>query len=110
MKIFTRLGIGSVLVMGVAAQASAQKTIAEGIIVYDMVIQTGTAAIQGATTTVYLKGNNSRVEMVSALGNETTIHNAKSGAAVILKEFSGQKLMIKLTKENWETKTKHIMV
>ena len=44
--------------------------------------------------------------MVSSLGNETTIHNAKSGAAVILKEYSGQKLMIKLTRENWETKNK----
>ena len=106
MNFFKTLGIGSVLVIAVAAQVSAQKNIAEGIIVYDMVIQTGSTAIQGATTTVYLKGNNSRVEMVSSLGNETTIHNAKSGAAVILKEFSGQKLMIKLTKENWETKNK----
>lgn len=90
----------------------AQKTIAEGTIVYDMVIQTGNTAPQkgdalaGATTTVYLKGNNSRTDMVSSLGNETTIHNGKSGNAVILKEFSGQKLMIKLSKENWEEKNK----
>ena len=92
--------------------AFAQKIIAEGTIIYDLSIQTGNAAPQkgdaldGANTTVYLKGNNSRTEMVSALGNETTIHNAKSGAAVILKEFSGQKLMIKLTKENWESKNR----
>ena len=85
----------------------AQKTIAEGTIVYDMVIQTGNTtpqkgdALAGATTTVYLKGNNSRTDMVSSLGNETTIHNGNSGNAVILKEFSGQKLMIKLSKENW---------
>ena len=90
----------------------AQKTIAEGTIVYDMVIQTGNTtpqkgdALAGATTTVYLKGNNSRTDMVSSLGNETTIHNGKSGNAVILKEFSGQKLMIKLSKENWEEKNK----
>lgn len=90
----------------------AQKSMAEGTIVYDMVIQTGNTAHQkgdaltGATTTVYLKGNNSRNDMVSALGNETTIHNGKSGNAVILKEFSGQKLMIKLSKENWEEKNK----
>ena len=90
----------------------AQKTVAEGTIVYDMAIQNGNTVLQkgsaatNATTTVYVKGNNSRTDMVSALGNETTIHNAKSGNAVILKEFSGQKLMIKLTRENWEAKNK----
>lgn len=91
---------------------SAQKMIAEGTITYEVSIQSGNAvpqqgdALVGATNTVYLKANNSRTEMVSALGNETTIHNGKSGAAVILKEFSGQKLMIKLTKEDWEQKNK----
>ena len=48
------------------------------------------------TTTVYLKGNNSRTDMVSPLGKEITIFNSKSDNAVILKEFSGQKLMITL--------------
>lgn len=111
MKYFKAIGLG-VLLMSGAVQALAQKSIAEGTIVYNMVIQTGNIvpqkgdALEGASTTVYLKGNNSRTDMVSALGNETTIHNAKLGNAVILKEFSGQKLMIKLTKENWEAKNK----
>ncbi len=99
--------IGIVLgLLAAAAGSYAQKSIAEGTIVYDIVIQTGSTSLQGASTTVHLKGNNSRTDMVSSLGNETTIHNAKSGAAVILKEYSGQKLMIKLTRENWETKNK----
>lgn len=95
-----------------ATTAMAQKNMAEGTITYDMDIQSvngaavKTDAVSNASTTVYLKGNSSRTEMVSALGNETTIHNAKTGTAVILKEFSGQKLMIKLTKENWDTKNK----
>ena len=102
-----------VLILITAVSGSyAQKTIAEGTIVYDLVIGSGNIAPQkgdalsGANNTVYLKGNNSRSDMVSALGNESTIHDAKSGNAVILKEFSGQKLMIKLTKENWITKNK----
>lgn len=92
--------------------ATAQRNIAEGTIVYDMVIQTGNNAPQkgdalaGATTTIYLKGNNSRTDMVSALGKEITVYNSKSDNAVILKEFSGQKLMITLNKENWKTKSK----
>src|SRR5207302_977465 len=76
------------------------------------VIQTGNSkpqmadALDGATTTVYLKGALSRTDMVSTLGNETTIHDSKTGNAVILKEYSGQKLMITLTGENWAAKNK----
>jgi GLPGLI family protein len=44
--------------------------------------------------------------MTSTLGTETTIYNSKIGNAVILKEYSGQKLMITLTKENWESSNK----
>lgn len=91
---------------------SAQKIISEGTIMYDMLIQTGSNqpqkgdALDGATTTVYLKGNNSRTDVVSTLGKETTIFNSKTDNAVILKEFSGQKLMITLTKDNWRSKNK----
>lgn len=92
--------------------AGAQRNIAEATIVYDMEIQTGNntpqagGALTGATTTVYLKGNNSRTEMASSLGKEVTIYNSKTNNAVILKEFSGQKLMITLTRENWVAKNK----
>jgi len=90
----------------------AQRNIAEATITYDMVIQTGSNAPQkgdaltGASTTVYLKGNNSRTDMVSSLGKEITIFNSKTDNAVILKEFSGQRLMITLNKENWKSKNK----
>lgn len=91
--------------------ANAQRSIAEAAIVYDMEIQNGNgtqagAALSSATTTIYLKGNNSRTEMASALGKEITIYNSKTNNAVILKEFSGQKLMITLTKDNWLAKHK----
>ncbi|MBL0147032.1 MAG: hypothetical protein IPP48_16265 [Chitinophagaceae bacterium] len=91
---------------------TAQKTMSEGTIVYDVVVATGNKepqmadALDGAVTTVYLKGTKSRTDMVSALGTESNIHDAKTGNAVILKEYSSQKLMITLTKENWEAKNK----
>lgn len=93
-----------------AIGAMAQKVITEGTIVYNMEIRPGNGTslqnglVTGASNTVYVKGNNSRVDMISSLGNETTIHDAKLGNAVILKEFSGQKLMIRLNHENWITK------
>ena len=78
----------------------AQRTIAEATIVYDITGQ----SLSGASTTVYIKGNNNRTDMVSSLGKETTIFNSKMNSAVILKEFSGQRLMITLTNANWKAK------
>lgn len=97
--------------LALIVSAQAQRNIAEATIVYDMEIQNGGGsqgggALSGATTTIYLKGNNSRTDMTSALGKEVTIYNSKTNNAVILKEFSGQKLMITLTKENWVAKHK----
>ena len=97
--------------LSLIASANAQRSIAEATIVYDMEIQNGNGpqtggALTGATTTIYLKGNNSRTDMTSTLGKEVTIFNSKTNNAVILKEFSGQKLMITLSKENWTTKHK----
>lgn len=95
-----------------ALYSSAQKTLSEGSLVYNISVETGSAEpkmadmLDGATTTVFLKGNMSRTEMVSGLGSEATIHNATTGSGVILKDYSGQKLMITLTPEDWEKNNK----
>jgi GLPGLI family protein len=87
----------------------AQKAISEGTFTYDIAIQSATdktAAVTNATFTVFLKGLISRTDMTSNLGSEKTIYDAKAGTASILKEYSGQKLMITLTKDNWKEKNK----
>ncbi len=85
----------------------AQKTISEGTFTYTISTQTEnpsqTDPLSGATNTVSLKGSLSRTDMTSPLGKETTIYDEKNGTGIILKEYSGQKLMITLTKENWAT-------
>lgn len=89
---------------------SAQKKVSELTLVYDASITTGNAepkmadAFDGATTTIYLKGNLSRSEMASALFSSTTIHDTKTGSAVVLREVSGQKLMIRMNPQNWQEK------
>jgi GLPGLI family protein len=91
---------------------NAQKTLSEGSIIYNISVETGSAEpkmadmLDGATTTVYLKGSQSRTEMVSGLGSEATIYNASNGSGVILKDYSGQKLMITLTPQDWEKNNK----
>jgi GLPGLI family protein len=90
----------------------AQKTLNEGTLVYNMSVETGSGEpkmadmLDGATTTIYLKGNQSRLELVSGLGREATIYNAGTGSGVILKDYSGQKLMITLTPQDWEANNK----
>ena len=96
----------------IARGSLGQKTLSEGSLVYNISVETGSAEpkmadmLDGATTTVYLKGNQSRTEMVSGLGSEATIYNAATGNGVILKDYSGQKLMITLTPQEWEKNNK----
>jgi GLPGLI family protein len=111
MKKIQKIGL-LLLLLSVSVFSFAQKTISEGTLVYDIVIQSGNKepqmsdALDGGTVTVLIKGGQSRSDMASALGKETTIHDTKAGNAVILKEYSGQKLMITLTKDNWQAKNK----
>ena len=89
-----------------------QKNLSEGTLVYNISVETGSAEpkmadmLDGATTSVYLKGNQSRTEMISGLGSEATIYNATTGSGVILKDYSGQKLMITLTPQEWDVNNK----
>jgi GLPGLI family protein len=101
-----------IAVLFVGSSLTAQKTFTEGTLVYNMSVETGSGEpkmadmLDGATTTIFLKGTQSRLELVSGLGSEATIYNATSGAGVILKDYSGQKLMITLSPQDWEANNK----
>lgn len=90
----------------------AQKKVSELTLVYTATITTGSKeprlgdAFDGSTTTVYVKGSMSRSEMVSALASFTTIYDGKTGSSVILQEVSGQKILIRMTAEDWKDKNK----
>ena len=86
----------------------AQRKITEGTISYDIIINTGKADPQiadmfdGATNVVYIKGAQSRSEMVSSLGTQSTIIDGKTGNVTVLKEYGDQKYMIPMTPANWK--------
>jgi GLPGLI family protein len=90
----------------------AQKKISEGVISYDIVINTGSEKpraadfFDGATSTVYLKGVKSRTEMVSSLGTQSTIIDGSKNMITILKEYGDQKYMIQMTPANWKEANK----
>jgi len=105
------LKTGFIIVLFLSAfTIKAQKLISEGTLIYNISIQTGSIEpkmadmMDGATTAIYIKGSQSRSELVSALGSEVTMYDSKKGAGVILKDYSGQKLMITLTKDDWDKK------
>ncbi len=88
-----------------------QKTVSDATISYNINIlssqkQATPGNFNGSTYTVFLKGPLSKTEMVSNLGSEKVIHDGKTGTAVMLREYSGQKLMITLTKEDWDQRNK----
>jgi GLPGLI family protein len=101
-----------VVMIIIGGRAMAQKKVSELMLVYDASISTGenqpklADAFDGATTTVYISGTMSRSEMSSALASFATIHDARTGTAVVLQEISGQKLMIHMTADNWKDKNK----
>ena len=90
----------------------AQKKFSEGIISYDIVINTGSTKpraadlFDGATSTVYLKGAKSRTDMVSSLGTQSTIIDGAKNLVYILKEYGEQKYMIQLSPANWKDANK----
>ena len=87
--------------------AQAQKKISELTLVYDYSVSINDVKSEGignAVHTIYIKGNKSRSEMSNSLFSSTTIFDASTGFAVILKEVSGQKLLIRLNPENWAEK------
>ena len=89
----------------------AQKKVTDLTLVYDATISTVTGkqkseSIDKTTETIYIKGSMSRAEMNSGMASFTSIHDSKSGTAVVLQEFGGQKLLIRMTAENWQDKNK----
>jgi GLPGLI family protein len=107
-----RILLATCITMFFVTIAAAQKKVSELTLVYETSVSTGDShpktddAFDGATTTVYIKGNMSRSEMSSALASFTSIHDSKTGTAVVLQEISGQKLLIHMTADNWKEKNR----
>lgn len=100
------------LLLVLFVSASAQKKFTEGIISYDVVINTGSEKpknadfLDGTTVINYIKGDKSRTEMISPLGSLTTIYDGSKNSIVLLKDIGEQKYMITLTPDDWKDANK----
>jgi GLPGLI family protein len=92
--------------------AQQPKRLTEATITYDIVINAestepnAASLLDGATSVIYLKGNSSRSEMISSLGNQATIIDGKTGNVTELREYGDQRYMIKMTAANWKESNK----
>jgi len=111
MRYLIRLILPAIIILP-GATAIAQKVLSEGMIVYDVSVQTGTDkakmadVFDGASGLVYIKGNQSRTELKSAIGSSTTIYDSKASTGVVIREFGSQKLLIRMNAKNWADKNK----
>jgi GLPGLI family protein len=58
--------------------------------------------LKATTKTVYIKANDSRVDLISPTFQQSVIYNKNTGEAVILRELGANKFMTKLNAKAWE--------
>jgi GLPGLI family protein len=63
-------------------------------------------AMQQSSKTVYIKGNDSRVDLNSPSLLQSVIYDKTNGSAVILREFGNNKFMTKLSSQDWKLANK----
>ncbi len=59
------------------------------------------ALLQSSSKTVYIKGNDSRVDLVSTSFLQTLVYDKSTGKAVIMRELGANKFMTKLDNKAW---------
>ncbi len=63
-------------------------------------------SLQSSTKTVYIKGNESRTDLVSPSFTQSLIYNRAGGSAVILREFGNNKFLTRLDHAKWLAENK----
>ena len=81
-----------------------QRVVAECTINY--AISENESSNSNSTKTVYIKGNDSRMDIISSSFSQSIYYDKASGNAVVLREFGNNKVMTKLSKSQWIEKNK----
>ncbi len=102
-----KLYMGLLLLGLVSPGIAQQRVVAECTVTYSINVDDATTSkdvsesLRASTKTVYIKGNNSRTELVSPAFSQALIYNKATGTAVILREFGNNKFMTKLDADRW---------
>lgn len=104
--------LGVLFFWGSSLTPQAQRRLTEATLVYTIhVDDKDSAATQphfadGAVSTSYLKGANSRTDLVTQSGKQSTIFISKSAQVVLLKEYGNQRYLTRMTLSQWERSNK----
>jgi GLPGLI family protein len=89
-----------------------QRVVAECTVTYQISLEQTNSnkdvqmAMQQSSKTVYIKGNDSRVDLISPSLLQSVIYDKTNGSAVILREFGNNKFMTKLNSQDWKLANK----
>ncbi|MCX6209800.1 MAG: DUF4412 domain-containing protein [Bacteroidetes bacterium] len=97
-KVITFFGLLLFISIKLNAQ---QRTVAECTVNYTISTDSANSSMKGSTKTVYIKGNDVRIDVTSTAFNQTTFYDKASGNAVVLREIGSNKIMTKLSKTQW---------
>ncbi len=97
-----------ILTLGILHPTIAQqRVVAECTVVFKIALEDGTVdkevsnSFGKSTKTVFIKGNDSRVELQSPSIQQSVIYDRTASTAVVLREFGTNKFMNRLNKEQW---------
>jgi GLPGLI family protein len=97
-----------VLMLGLINPSIAQqRVVAECTVVFKITLDDGSVdkdvsnSISKSAKTVYIKGNDSRVDLISPAIQQSVIYDKTETKAVVLREFGTNKFMNRLSKEQW---------
>ncbi len=93
-----------ILLGSVVGYAQTPKIIGDCTVSYS--VSSPDASLNNTTKTFYLKGKMSRVDIESPTYTQSTIYDATTGSAVILKELGGNKYLYNLSVAQWAEKNK----
>lgn len=87
-----------------AQQSKPQRIVAECTVDYSVTLSSDNdESLKSTSKTVYIKGLHSRVDWKSDAFTQSVIYEKTSGSAVILREIGNNKLMTKLSSDNWKS-------
>ncbi len=103
-----KLAVFAMYVLLMANHSSAQqKIVAECTVSFNIsttdstMSKSSVASLKSSTQTVYIKGNNSRVDLVSPAFTQSVIYDKLNSTAFILREFGTNKFITKLNSNEW---------
>ncbi|MFC4231889.1 hypothetical protein ACFOW1_08300 [Parasediminibacterium paludis] len=96
----------STLLINVKAIAQ-QRVVAECTIVYAIAVDSSAADknladnLKSASKIIYIKGNNSRIDLISSAFSQSIFYDKTKGSATILREIGTNKFITKLDSAQW---------